>query len=829
MLVPLLLTLLQSASPNSTPGAAAWGDPDVVEVVRDAFGVPHVFARTDAGAYYGLGWAAAEDRFFQMSYQRLAARGRTAEFLGRDPGDGSDVYLNHDLETRLLGLGRLADAIAAAADPEVRALLEAYAQGVNDHVAQAADLHPNFAQFGIPVEPWTPSDSVAIWLRFGRTISSTPATEVEYAHLWEALIAQGVPPAQAQVAVLGESVFDEEAAVVQQADVPAKVQQQMSAFAASLGLGDNPPPAFVEHAPHFSQAWAVGGSATSTGETVVFADPRFPLRVPNELWEAHAVGATFEARGAAAPGSPNLLFGATPKVAWTLTASGMDQVDLFEIVTDPAGHPGEYELDGQWIPFELDTTEAILVAGEAPVVLPYRETVWGPVVTRFPGDTLVQPLTEPDEEFSLRWAPAVRTDLVSERAFLDIYRAQDAKQFGTALRNWSTPAANCVFGDDSGTVGYWLAGALPVRSATSPLGGGAVQDGSSTSSAWLAFVPNHLKPWVLDPAERRVLSANHLPVGSWYPIPLVSHGGYSSRARRLRELLDLTFPTPTSVAPPDVVANLHGDGVWVAARDVVRLGVYLRDVQGWPLSAKSLNALVVLEPFADPAGDGVLQFDPRRDGTLTPAAPKASALAYWNGRLAFRSQTTGGKIDPDIVQQYGFGDEGFGFFLRTLVAQISQTPPVDLKNREAQIIDAALIDGWNKAIVNIGPVSTWADWYLDQHLSQDLERWRSIDGLPSLLPDQGIPVGPVGIGSVDTLQSQYQQAYTQYTRLGGPRVLVRSLLPLGQSERDASPHFDDQRAFWEVPPQYLKPEPFDRDELVGPLSVVVLGYPGEGD
>jgi len=823
MLFSALVALVSTVVPFQGSADVPSYGPDTVDVVRDAFGVPHVYAQTDAGAYYGLGWAAAEDRFFQMTYARLAIRGRLAEFLGRDPGDGSNVYLDHDREMRLIGFGRLADELWQAADPELTSLLQAYAQGVDDYVAQADSLHPNFAQFGFPIEPWSPSDSIAIWLRFGRFVSSTPKDEVENAHDWEDLIAQGSTPDDAKLQILGEEVFDEEAAVVQQSDVPQNIQQQMTAFAQLFGIDPDAPAAF-DTALHLSQAWAVSGEATTSGETVVVSDPRLPLRVPNELWEAHFAGATFEARGATSPGSPSFLVGATRDVAWGVTALGMDQVDLFEIVTDPVDEPGRYFLDGQWVPFELSETETILVAGEAPQTVLYRETRWGPVVTRFPGDTLVEPETQATEEFALRWAPARQTFLVPDRAFLDMYRAPDAQAFGAALRSWTTPTVHCLFGDDAGTVGYWAVGALPVRASSSPLGGAAAQDGTTSASEWLAIVPHHLKPWVLDPAERFLLSANHLPVGAWYPIPLVTHGGYSNRAWRLRERLDLALPTPQSLAAPGAIAGIHADGVWPSARDIVRLGFYLRDQQNWPLTPKSLNALLVLEPFADPAGDGVLTFDPIRDGQLTPLEPKASALAYFNGRLAFRSLTTGGKIDPQIIDQYGFGDAGLVYFLRSMVERISQNPPVDLTNREASVIDKALIDGWNKAVVQVGLPPTWAPWFDDEHLSQNLERWRNIDGLPSLLPNQPIPTGPVGVAGGDTMQSQYQQTYTQYTRLGGTETIARSLLPLGQSEHEDGPHFDDQRPFWETPPQFLKPQPFERSELAGPTTLVKLNY-----
>ena len=149
--------------------------PEEVTVVRDAHGVPHVFAKSDAGALFGAGWAAAEDRHFQMLWGRLMVQGRVAEFFGpgfqQNPTTGAfeDSHVEHDREARLVGWSRHARRVAAALDAETRALLDAYAQGVNEYLlAPGAALHPLVAQQGLPLDPWTAEDCVGAWLRMGR-------------------------------------------------------------------------------------------------------------------------------------------------------------------------------------------------------------------------------------------------------------------------------------------------------------------------------------------------------------------------------------------------------------------------------------------------------------------------------------------------------------------------------------------------------------------------------------------------------------------------------------------------------------------------------------
>src|SRR5262245_5394557 len=159
-----------AASGDPGPAAASSGAGGVgpsgrsVDVVRDARGVPHVFAETLPDAMYGLGWATAEDRLYQMDFSRRWMRGRLAELFG--PGADGAV-LEQDIRLRTLGFARHADAIAGNLPEDVRAALEAYAAGVNAKVtSDGFSLPPAFATAGIEAfEPWTPADSLLAWER----------------------------------------------------------------------------------------------------------------------------------------------------------------------------------------------------------------------------------------------------------------------------------------------------------------------------------------------------------------------------------------------------------------------------------------------------------------------------------------------------------------------------------------------------------------------------------------------------------------------------------------------------------------------------------------
>ena len=825
--------------PNGTPRNPTVWTPVTLEILRDRFGVPHVFASTDRDAYYGLGWACAQDRFLQMSYVRLGMQGRMAEVFGPDSGDGSNEFVTHDVRMRLFGYRRLSQELAAGLDAETAELLGAYADGVNDFVqSPGALLHPLFATTAIPIEPWTPADCILMWMRLSRFFGgSEPTKEASVRHTHDALVPTlGV--AGATAAMFIDQVLDEASAVVQQSDVPPAVQAAMSAYAAQFGLpGPNSGPSLLEDGAHFSHAWAVSGSRTTSGRAVLVGEPRLPLRNPNTLWEAHVVGASFEARGAGVAGSPNLFIGSTANVAWSVTAVSLDQADLFEIVADPADPTNRYLLDGRSLPFTSDSTETVLVAGQASTTVRYRETVWGPVITEYPGDSRYLVDVQPNEQFALKWVGRALVGGVPTAGWLAAYRAADAAEFGAALGGINYPGINCVFADAAGSVGYWLIGALPLRADLTPLGGRASVDGSVSSSDWLDIIPHDLKPWVIDPAAGFVYSGNHLPVGGWYPMPFVHKGGHTARSRRLRESLDDLLPTPQSVVHPSDVVALHEDGAWTRGRDVVLLGLHLRDdqllVEGQPfqLQADARSVLSMLETWADTGGDGASVSDVPNDGQLSAAMAAKSALARWVGVLPFRTPAAGGVLDPAIGAAHGQGDSGFEFFLRERIEGIQSNPPVDLNLADATWIDHVLAQAWSSAHNHMGAVSNWANWFQTTHLTSTVKGWVDLEGFPSLDPSVTTTHGPVTVAFGQTVLSQFQQSYTQVVEPGRPDV-TRSLLPGGEFENPASnlrqPVYDDQLNGWLQSPQNIKPAPLSRNSInavAGPTFSTVLISP----
>jgi acyl-homoserine lactone acylase PvdQ len=265
---------------------AAAAETEPVEILRDPWGIPHVFADTDAGAFYGLGYATAEDRAFQMTYSLRMIQGRLAEVIGQvRQGNRNDTSLDHDRKMRTFGLYRAAQRTAERLDSETIRLLQAYCDGVNAYFDRHRDqLPPLFAQTGLAPEPWTPADCLASWWQRGRFFA-TDGTRDLIAGRTQAtgqpragVARSGAPQRQAtrDAAAPGGSEAleplppDDGPAVVKRGDVSADWIERTFRYAQERGLGNRHGSG---QGPKFSHAWVVGRQRSTTGSAVLAAIP----------------------------------------------------------------------------------------------------------------------------------------------------------------------------------------------------------------------------------------------------------------------------------------------------------------------------------------------------------------------------------------------------------------------------------------------------------------------------------------------------------------------------------------------------------------------------
>ncbi len=755
---------------------AGFGD---VQLLRDQWGVPHVFADTDAGAMYGLGYATAADRGFQMYYTLRIIQGRLAEVVG-DVGKvrRKETAVQNDRKMRTFGFARAARQRIRELDRESVELLDAYARGVNAYFDQHRDRLPElFARTGLRPEPWTAADCLLSWWHLAQFFATDGTRDLlRFRNLGQQdprarMQGRAVPPGRGggrgragrpmmtPPADLKRVPQDDSAAVVGRDDVTESWIEKTRAFLTAHGFDVDASAAGqgTPVGPKFSHAWVADGHFSKTGSAVLVSMPQTNVANPSLFYEFHIHGKTMDARGAGVAGSPIILIGWNRHVAWGMTALGADQADLFRLKTD-AAHPGQYLFDGKWLPIKM-LRESIQVKGGASQELTIRETRFGPIVNQF---AFARPADPP---VALKRIPMCDTGHDTIVGGLAMMRATNVAQFMTALEQWRFPTANVLVGDRDGNIAYSTIGALPLRAPLAPDNGAAAHDGSAAKFDWQAIIPQDLVPHVVNPKEGYLFSGNHRPVGAFYPIPIgISTGsmGDSLRSWRLRQLLT----GKKSMTAQQLLDMVH-DSTNPARQAVVRAGFHLRDTLKTDLRQEAQRALTYLEPW------------------FAQGAP--SRLDVKGAELATLINTQFRFINTDLAFAYGGGESGLSHFLKTLNHRMDENPKAPITPLEKAYIERLLVAAWNSAKNKWGDdPGTWNAQARQEVTRGRLGYYESLDGFPTLDRQHDMPMPPLACVDRATVFSQAGQAYVQWVPLANVDQ-ARSLCPPGQSELPDSP------------------------------------------
>jgi penicillin amidase len=502
-----------------------------VEIVRDPEGIPHVHAASAADAFFGQGFVHAQDRLFQMEYDRRRACGRWAEFAG-------PAGLEADQLNRRFRLEASARLDWERASPAARAMLEAFAAGVNAFIASTDDWGIEFAITGMRPSPWQPWDSVAVFKI--RHLDMGPWK----LKLWRARLLRHLGPERA--ASLTRAAQPHPVLIVppgaEYRGVRLDGREEMERVAAAMAL--------VPDTPQGSNNWALAGSRTASGKPLVAGDPHRTLDVPNVYYQNHLACPAWDAIGLSFPGVPALPhFGHSQRVAWCVTHGMADYQDLF-IERFEGGYPGRYEFRGEWREADV-RDETIAVRGGAPVEIETVATHHGPVV-----------IGEPRHGHAIACAySAIAGPNSTFDALVPMLEARSADELEEAVRPWVEPVQNLVFADVDGRIGYRARGQVPVRSmanAWTPV------PGWTGEHEWRGLIRFEEMPAVRDPDTGFLATANSRLAGADYPRYLGLDYVPDFRMRRLIARLD-----PLEKATPADMAAIHADRVSLAARELL--------------------------------------------------------------------------------------------------------------------------------------------------------------------------------------------------------------------------------------------------------------------
>ncbi|GLY75957.1 penicillin acylase family protein [Actinoallomurus iriomotensis] len=510
--------------------------PDGLTISRDAYGIPSIDAESEPLAWFGLGWAAAEDRLWQLEYDRRRARGRWAEVVGA-------AALPADRLARRLRLTDAAERDLTAMDPVTAATFERYADGVNACV-RASGPPPEYAIAGIAWEEWTPRDSVlafkirhvlmGVWqYKVARAVLRARAGR----RAADVLDPRPLPGMRVTVPPLGRIPREDPRVALAE-----RAREDVESAAAHLG--------FLAEAEGGSNAWAIGAGRTRTGRPLLVNDSHRALDTPNAYWQAHVRCPEFTVSGATFPGLPGFPhFGHNGRVGWAITNAAGDAQDLY--VEHFRREGTEVRTATGWEPAPA-REERIAVRGGEDHVEPCRVTPNGPVVHGDPASGAA---------LSLRWTATDRP-CAQFGVLRRMLVAADVRTLLDGQEGWVDPLNNLVAADTGGHIGYLLRGELPARDGLAPTQ--VPVPGWERRHAWRGRVPFTEMPRVEDPPEGIIVTANNTVTAT--ERPFVSHSMNDCyRSERIHELAASANSGPGRLGVDDMV-GWQGDTVSVAAR-----------------------------------------------------------------------------------------------------------------------------------------------------------------------------------------------------------------------------------------------------------------------
>lgn len=504
------MLLLQITYVNADSFSVAQGDDSQVILKRDEYGVPHVYANTVYGIFYGFGYALAEDQLYQMEILRRTAKGTVSEVLGAD-------YLNHDRNARSnYSPANLQYQLEALSGTD-RDIFKGYVAGLNERVKEVLADQGNLLPYEFTVNKFSPSfwtqlDMIAIYHHSMVRRFSGGNLEIENMDLLKRLVSYygeekgwkifnqmrwGYDPlAQTSIAKEDQNnasppIFTTpdfkqlNLAGISEKAVNENKHHQMALY------GATGPDAF----PKASNIWVLGASKTKTGEAVLVNGPQFGNFSPGYVWSVGLHGAGFDLVGSGTMGSPWLLFGTNGHIGWGSTAGMGDTVDIYQEKLDP-NNPHRYFYKGQYHDMEK-RTDLIHVKGQSSVELNVYSTVHGPVILFD---------QENGRAYSRKrsWAGS---EIRSLLAFIASMKAQNHDQWIKAISQVSLTINN-YYADVEGNIAYAYLGKFPRRQKGHDL---RLPITGTGEMEWQGFYPFQDNPQVLNPKKGYIANWNNKP------------------------------------------------------------------------------------------------------------------------------------------------------------------------------------------------------------------------------------------------------------------------------------------------------------------------------
>ena len=794
---------------------AVTGTSGTIEIIRDADAVPHVFATTARDAFYGLGYVHAQDRLWQMEFQRRVGNGRLSEIFGL-------ATLPADRFLRTVGFGRAATSAWEHLPADTRADINAYIAGINQFLAthHRSALPPEFQLLGFEPEPWTGPDVLAWQKMMAWDLSANYSIELMRhdlaAKVGEARMRELLPAVAPDALSILPTGWNERAAAssteAHSAELRAAHARAIgtpdesaadSRYATSAGGGIPQPPASpapswyaalaggLATAPNGLRAlllggtavedigsnnWVVDGTMTASGKPLLANDPHLTAQAPSVWYLAHMTGGDLDVIGATLPGTPVVAIGRNRFVAWGETNVAADVEDLYREKLDDTGTRAEFR--GVLEPLRI-VTEVVNVKGQAPVRVDVRISRHGPLVSDAinANNASAEPAARRDElePLAFRWT-ALDDEDTTIVAFLQMNRARNWTDFTAAMAQFVVPSQNFVYADVEGHIGYYAPGRIPVRASGD---GSLPADGWTGDAEWTGWLPFDALPHAYDPPQHYIVTANNSPKPFAEAPFLTFDFPEPYRARRITELLTTSGPLT-----PDAFRAIQSDTYSLHAETLL------------PLLLQHVHPT----EFADQQAVDVLRaWDLNARGDA--AAP--AIFEAWFLRLA--PVLAGDELGALALDSYQGRYSPITRFIVNTLASDPRGWCDDVTTPARETCDDRVTLALHQAVAQLtseaGGQPKWWRWDRIHHATFPHQ---GLDAVGLLRPFVSRAIGNCGdwstvnVGPVDAGHPFTERELSSYREILdlSPANDNRFIDPLGESGHPLSPHYDDYLPDW---------------------------------
>jgi penicillin G amidase len=744
---------LKNALPDVKSDQQLAGIVNGATIHRDEWGIPHISADNEADLFFAQGFATAQDRLFQMDYDRLRCLGRSSEHLG-------DRGLAQDRLMRKRALKIVSKRDLDVCSPEARTMITAYTAGVNAFIESGAPLPVEYQLTGTKPEKWEDWHCILVY-----KVRNTAEGSFQ-AKLWLAKLAALIGPERTAAISPGSQPN-----VLM--TVPPGAEYSGGALNAIEELTD------VVNATEMlretdggSNGWAISGDRTESGLPLVAGDSHRGLEVPNVYYQVHLKSEGFQTLGHSIPGVPMAMhFAHNDHVGWGMTHGGADTQDLFVEQLRRSENKIEYLFKGDWIE-AASSTERISVRNGESEEVEIVETHHGPIISGSVDSGWGIAISDPGSRGGTKWVDAAYGAM----------KSQSADELETAFDTWTDRVNNYPYVDVHGNFGYLFKGRVPARKASN--GWGPIP-GWTGENEWNGFIPNPDLPRSKNPDSGWVVTCNQRVVDEDYEHYLTNMYGTDYRARRIRGRIDQLAGKKATVAD---MSSIHGDTVSIPAQSLTKTILALPAMEGTYAAAAGLL--------------GDWDHDLIEDSSA--AAIYAASSRELNKLLAIRAYETlsGGvtgetvdagaedqlrrQLKPDFIRRLGEGslaEAPYGF-------------------ETGDLAELAFKAGVDYLVGKLGDDASKWRW-------GDLHKTGHIHPLAGAFPEAASQLNPPKVeasGDGDVPFASGSPTPAEFAIKTGPinRYIHdpsnwsngRWIVPLGSSGHPGSPHFADQQNKW---------------------------------